>query len=192
MSEHSPANVLAAWELLLEEVEGEIAWVNRIGAAAFAAGDHARAATALERAQKLGALHADVRALGERLRGLVEARPPAARPAGAQELRERLANGLKTADDAYRVPILRALVDMGGSAETGAVLDRVYATMKARLNEHDLAPLASDGSPRWRNTAQWCRNSMRQEGLIKDDSPHGVWQISEAGHKWLAEQTKDA
>jgi hypothetical protein len=41
---------------------------------------------------------------------------------------------------------------------------------------------------RWRNSAQWCRNTMRQEGLIVDGSPHGVWEISEAGRAWLAQQ----
>ncbi len=33
----------------------------------------------------------------------------------------------------------------------------------------------------WRNSAQWARNSMVQEGLLKADSPRGVWNISEAG-----------
>lgn len=31
MSEHSPANVLAAYEMLLEELEAEIEWVNSLG-----------------------------------------------------------------------------------------------------------------------------------------------------------------
>ena len=47
-------------------------------------------------------------------------------------------------------------------------------------------PLASDGvTPRWRNTAQWARNSLREQGLIRPDSPRGVWVVSDAGRAWL-------
>lgn len=31
------------------------------------------------------------------------------------------------------------------------------------------------------------RNTMRQEGLLKGDSPHGTWEITEAGRDRLAE-----
>ncbi len=182
MNEHSPANVIAAHELLLEELEGEIDWVNQSGGKAFVAGDHERAKAMLERAQKLSELHRDIRALGSRLGALVQAKP-----GGTSEVRAHLAKGLKTPQDAYRVPILRALADLGGSADLSVVLDRVYAVMKAKLNKHDLAPLPSDkDTQRWRNTAQWCRNAMREEGLIKEVSDRGVWEISEAGRKWLA------
>ena len=48
--------------------------------------------------------------------------------------------------------------------------------------------LASDSDmPRRRNSAQWARNTMRQEGLLKDDSPHGTWEITEAGRARLTE-----
>ena len=40
-------------------------------------------------------------------------------------------------------------------------------------------------SVRWRNTAQWCRNTMVNEGLLKGDSPHGVWEITAAGKRAL-------
>jgi len=29
------------------------------------------------------------------------------------------------------------------------------------------------------------RNSMVNEGLLKPDSPRGVWEVSERGMKWL-------
>ncbi|MCO5044184.1 MAG: winged helix-turn-helix domain-containing protein [Kiritimatiellae bacterium] len=52
----------------------------------------------------------------------------------------------------------------------------------------DHKPLASDPDmPRWRNFAQWARHTMRQEGLLKDDSPHGTWEITDAGRARLAE-----
>lgn len=52
----------------------------------------------------------------------------------------------------------------------------------------DYQPLASDPEmPRWRNSAQWARNTMRQEGLLKDDSPHGTWEITEVGRARITE-----
>lgn len=102
---------------------------------------------------------------------------------------QRLQHGLKTPEEAYRQPILQALVEMGGTGETGAVLDRVFELMKSRLNEFDLAPMPSDErTPRWRNTAQWCRHTLCEEGLLKSDSPRGVWEISDKGREWLAAQ----
>jgi len=100
----------------------------------------------------------------------------------------RLRKGLKTPQSVYRVPILRALVDLGGEADLDAVLERVKAAMAGQLNAHDLDTLADGKTVRWRNTAQWTRNAMREEGLIRDDTPRGVWGISEAGRQWLKAQ----
>ena len=58
--------------------------------------------------------------------------------------------------------------------------------MKPVLKDVDFAPLASNPeNPRWRNAAQWARNSMVNEGLLKNDSPHGIWEISDKGRAML-------
>ena len=101
----------------------------------------------------------------------------------------RLHKGLKTPQSAYSIPILRALIALGGEANLDAVLECVRATLADQLNSYDLDTLADGKTVRWRNTAQWARNSLREEGLIRDDTPRGVWGISEAGRKWLKAQT---
>ncbi|KUK31071.1 MAG: Uncharacterized protein XD63_1668 [Thermoanaerobacterales bacterium 50_218] len=64
--------------------------------------------------------------------------------------------------------------------------------MKDRLNEYDLQPLPSTPEQaRGRNTAQWCRYTMVSEGLLKPDSPRGVWEITETGRKQLLEEEND-
>ena len=40
-------------------------------------------------------------------------------------------------------------------------------------------------TPHWRNTAQWVRNDLREEGLIRDDPPRSIWEITEKGRQWL-------
>jgi restriction system protein len=84
------------------------------------------------------------------------------------------------------VPILQALVELGGRSNLNPVLDRVYALMKGRLNEHDLTPIASNAAmPRWRCTAEWMRNSLREQGMIRGDSPRGIWEITDKGWQYL-------
>ena len=104
----------------------------------------------------------------------------------------RLRKGLKTPQSACRIPILRTLVTLGGEADMDVVLERVQALMGDQLNAHDLDTFADGKTIRWRNTAQWARNTLREEGLIRDDTPRGVWGISEAGKKWLKAQTGGA
>jgi restriction system protein len=78
------------------------------------------------------------------------------------------------------------LVELGGEANLNLVLESVYESMKHRLNEYDLACLASDETaPRWRNAAQWERSLMREEGLIRGDTPRGTWSLSDEGRRWL-------
>ena len=66
--------------------------------------------------------------------------------------RERLGRGLRTPVEAFRLPILERLVELGGRASAGEVLDRVEAKVSRLLNEYDRAPLRS-GQVRWRETA---------------------------------------
>ena len=88
--------------------------------------------------------------------------------------------------------ILEALEVMGGSGPMGQVLDLVGEKMKSQLNGFDRQPLPSTPKhPRWRNTAQWTRNDMVKEGLLSSASPFGIWEITPAGRRWLA-QAKQA
>jgi hypothetical protein len=86
------------------------------------------------------------------------------------------------------VPILRVLAEMGGAGKVADVLERLGKAMKPILKEVDYDPLASSpDNPRWRNAAQWARNSMVHEGLLKADSPRGVWEIADKGRAMLKE-----
>ncbi len=148
-------------------------------------GQFDQAQSLLQQAQALTGLLKDLDAWGQRFNNLVV---PAEDDAGEDV--PRLRKGLKTPQSAYRVPILRALVELGGEAPIDPVLDRVHKALASQLNPHDMDTLADGKTPRWRNTAQWTRNAMREEGLIRDDTPRGVWAISEKGRRWLKEQTK--
>lgn len=103
----------------------------------------------------------------------------------------RLARGMRTPESAFVVPILDALRQLGGRASTSQVLERVEPMMKGQLQEVDYQPLVSDPlRPRWYNTAQWARNSMVVRGLLRNDSPRGIWEVTKVGEDHL--QSPDA
>lgn len=91
----------------------------------------------------------------------------------------------KTPKQAYRVPILQALEQLGGRGRIDEVLNIVYEIMKTHLTEDDLKPLPEEGNVRWRNTAAWERYRMVNDGLLRDDSPRGIWEMTEKGRAYL-------
>jgi len=53
MIENNPTNVVAAFEILLEEIEAEIDFINQVGAKGFEKRDYDQAKKALEQAKLL-------------------------------------------------------------------------------------------------------------------------------------------
>lgn len=180
--------VMVAFEILLEEIETVVADLNEEGANAFRNSNYETAREIVERARQIAAFRERVKALQKEweqlfVKKVAETLKKKA-PPGA--LAQRLQRGLRTPETAFRLPILEALAELGGSAPINEALNRVYEKMKNHLNEYDHQPLPSTPNElRWRNTAQWCRNTMVQEGLLAPDSPRGIWEITEAGRREL-------
>ena len=187
MIENNPNNVSSAFEMLLEEVETEIDFFTRIGSRAFESRDFRKVDDARSQAEKVASFRDKVAALRKEWDAISGTTPEEDEDTRAERRNlGRLRKGLRTPESAYYLPILKAIVESGGSAKMQAVLEKVHAAMKPILKDVDHEPLASDpGMPRWRNSAQWARNSMRQDGLLKDDSPHGTWEITATGKERL-------
>jgi uncharacterized protein YukE len=176
--------VNTAFEILLEEIELVANQLNEAGADAFRARNYDKAQQAIEEATRLADFGEKVKVLQREWAGLAAGGLKVGQRKLQRTSKERLERKLCTPKEAFRRPILEALVELGGSASIGEVLERVGARMNSVLNQYDREPLAS-GPVRWKNTAQWCRNTLVQEGLMKSNSPRGVWEISDAGRKWL-------
>jgi restriction system protein len=177
-------DVSTAFEALLEEIEAEVDFVNTVGSRSFEGRDYARAKEALARAGILIAFRDKVSALRAEWQTIAAVAEQEEDDETKAERRNlgRLRNGQRTPEAAYREPILRVIQSMGGSGNSADVLEKVGQIMKPKLRPVDFEPLASGpNNPRWRNAAQWARNTMVKEGLLKSDSPRGVWQISPAG-----------
>lgn len=99
---------------------------------------------------------------------------------------QRAPRGERTPVQSFREPILKALMKLGGKAKVKDVLAEVEKMMSSQLRHIDYEPLPSNPSIlRWRNTAQWCRNSLVKEGLLAKNSPRCVWEITEKGRRSL-------
>lgn len=189
MIQNNPTNVVAAFEILLEEIETEIDFTNRVGSRAFEAREYDRAREALEQAAQPTAYRDKLSALRrewDRLVLVLDEEPEDAETSESRRNLGRLRRGLRTPEDAYYRPILRVLERRGGSGQVSEILEEVREEMKDILRDVDFEPLASDPhNPRWRNAAQWARNSMVNEGLLKSGSPRGVWEITQKGRDFL-------
>jgi len=188
MKENSPKNVFAAFEMLLEEIEVEIDFINKAGANAFQRSDYDSVEQHRERARQATVLHDKLVDLRKEWETLMASHHDKEEEEAVHEERrnmDHLQRGLRTPGPAFRQPILKALNEMGGSAKMRDVLTRVEQLMRDVLKKVDYEPLPADGVPRWSKAAQWERYRMAREGLLKEDFRRGIWEITEAGRKAL-------
>lgn len=94
--------------------------------------------------------------------------------------------GKRTKEAEFIIPILKSINELGGSGKTKDVLKKVNIKMKKKFNDYDVESLPSIPSmTRWKQTAQMARITMVKDGLLRKNSPRGVWEITEKGKKAL-------
>jgi restriction system protein len=86
----------------------------------------------------------------------------------------------------FRMPILQALVNLGGRATRQRVLMELEKIMADQLTENDWHTQPSNRKKiRWHNIASNARTHLYNEGLIMVDVKQGVWEITPEGRKVL-------
>ncbi len=212
-------NVLAAFDVLIEEIEDALRSIHKAGANALEARKYDKAQTAIEHARRVLLVRGKVASLKGEWKDVEKAfselsdseqktpnsasiqrqtsthsTPSKPRPVVHHELQQpvgrliagRIRKGLRTPEPAFIRPILQALSDLGGAAKRSDVFTVLEQSMSDMLKPIDYQALSSEGGHlRWQNTAQWSRNLMVKEGLLKPDSPVGIWEITEKGRAFL-------
>ena len=182
-------DVSTALGLLRDSLAEEEQRIRNEGAAAMQAADYDTATSVIEFAKRLLAFQKKVEGLvaeWAELEDLRDAASPAVQEIVSKKFFGKRKKGEITPHTAFYRAILESLVELGGSAKTKVVLDRVGEKMKDILKPLDYAVLPSDGkSIRWRNSAQWARNAMVNEDGRMTKTKSGIWEISEKGRKWL-------
>ncbi len=87
----------------------------------------------------------------------------------------------RTPQIAFRRPILEALYAAGGAKAVNEILDDIERDLGGQLNDVDRSLLNSGRDIRWKNAAQWERAVMVEEGILKSDSPRGIWELTDKG-----------
>jgi hypothetical protein len=84
--------------------------------------------------------------------------------------------------DAYERPILEELAARGGSGPAREITEAVGVRVADLITDRDRETLAS-GSVRWMTRVQFTRLRMKERGLLKADSPRGLWELTERGRE---------
>ncbi len=193
MTEESATSVSAAFEILLEEIEEEVDLTHRHATEFIQASEYQKATEAIERAKQI----TDFRDRLARLQGEWEEQEAALVAEAEDEIESetrrhlgRLPKGSRTPHRAFYRPILTVLVEMDGAGQAGDVINAIEPLMKPILKEVEFTPLPSQPEQeRWRNPAHWSRHRLVREGLLKDDSPRGLWEVSDQGREWLNDKS---
>lgn len=184
-------NVVPAIDNLLNEIDTAISALNEQGAQLFSEGKYDRARALLNKVESISGFRGKVLCLKDHWKSLRVPRVTKITPGGKADFDEHartqpLKPGLRTSPEGFRYPVLEALDRLGGAGRVRDVFRVVEEVMADRLNIYDYQPLPSDpNSVRWKTAAHWARHGMVQEGLLKADSPRGIWELSDAGREAL-------
>ncbi len=217
MVNNNPTDVLAAFEILLEEIEVEITLINKAVNRATEDWDYASARNALDHVEQITAFRDKVVTLRKEwetlaggwgdtereeimlaeLENIEEFSHMTQRSTECKEIIHtrrrnlgRLPQGKRTPEEDFYQPILQVLVESGGSARPSDVLPKLETMMKRVLKPVDYEPIKT-GEIRWHKTAHFARNSMaNKKSLLNPYSPYGVWEISEAGREFLRRESR--
>jgi restriction system protein len=188
-------DVSTALSLLRDSVSEEEQRIRNEGAKAMQEGDYDTATSVIEFAKRLLAFEKKVEGLvaeWDELEDLRDSASPTVQEIVSKKFFGKRKKGEVTPYTAFYRAILESLVEMGGSGKTREVLDKVGEKMKGVLKPIDHAVLPSDGkSIRWRNAAQWARNTMVNEDGRMKKTKNGIWEISDKGRKWLQSRAAD-
>lgn len=117
--------------------------------------------------------------LEELLKDLKARIGPTSETAVSKKPRAKRSKSPKTDAATFRHLIVEVLKSSGGRAKVAEVLNGVGERLKGKLLPGDLEVRQDGKTLAWRNNAQWERLRMVHDGLLRSDSPNGIWELSE-------------
>ncbi len=109
---------------------------------------------------------------------------PKAKQPITRERTTPIVRGDVTPQKMFWTPVLKSLVEQGGEAPAGKVVEQVEIKMKNQLKRGDYEP-NRDGFFKWKKGVHFQRLAMVHEGLLANNTPRGIWRITEQGRRWL-------
>lgn len=90
----------------------------------------------------------------------------------------------------FRIPILKALIYLGGSSEEVEVTEFVKKEMKGKLTKKDLEILENESQEIWLDNLYSETSTMVDEGLLSRESSDKNWEIAQKGIDYLSKYAK--
>lgn len=97
----------------------------------------------------------------------------------ARRKKPRSEHSNRTNQKIYRDYIIHALRKLGGRARVSDVLKEMEGKLSSKLLPGDLEVIPGGRMIVWKYFAQWERSRMRKEGIIKRNSPQGIWELAD-------------
>jgi hypothetical protein len=81
----------------------------------------------------------------------------------------------------YRAALIKTLYSLGGRDLCREVRKAMEQSIMSSFpaSEHEFQQNCV--TPRWWNAVQWCRWHLTNEGLMRNDSERGIWELTNAG-----------
>jgi hypothetical protein len=90
----------------------------------------------------------------------------------------------------FRIPILKALIFLGGSSEEVDVTEFVKKEMKKKLTDKDYEVPEGEDKERWLSNLYFETATMIDEGLLAKESSNKTWEIAQKGIDYLSKYAK--
>jgi hypothetical protein len=90
----------------------------------------------------------------------------------------------------FRAPLLDTLYRLGGKAYSREVRKMIERLVAPMLGKGDYE-LVSNAQPRWWNAICSVRNELIREGLFRNDSERGIWELSKQGFELMRTHADD-
>lgn len=136
---------------------------------------HCKGRTQAEIAKRFGVTEGAVSAMKKKMRGA--GRGSEVRLSAPRRGRKVRQGAGATPQSAFRQPIINVLKELGGGGQAKDVLERVERRMRKQLNQADYKS-RKNGQKIWAYSAQWMRLKLKDERILKSDSPHGWWELA--------------
>lgn len=75
--------------------------------------------------------------------------------------------------------IIKAIKKLGGKGNKRDIIEFIGKQLEGKFLAGDLEKRPSSGEIIWINNACWERARMIESGILRKDSPHGVWELNE-------------
>lgn len=75
--------------------------------------------------------------------------------------------------------IIKAITEFGGSARPSDVFERMREMLKNQLTPRDIETRSDGRAIIWENNARWERAAMVREGILRNDSKFGYWELNQ-------------